>query len=418
MANNMISFNEHGELLNYWVKKQYQNEFVIYFDQHLDFKKISEENLKILKSYSEKNQNMNELNRDVPFREYETYPYGLDNFLYAAKELNIIDHLIWVYPNNDYTINDLQKVLITNVSLIAGFKEEVLSSFAINEYSVELSVNHLKIEITNLKYLSHIKLNKTPLIDIDLDFFYNSNKQQLHLVKEFKEYFLSLGKAWKDDPTMTYSITSGFLPEKYSYLGEQIADFFEMDIVHHSKLRTESNSITKISYLLNNNSTYLTSEIIEEVWEKVLVFYSGTGLGVKSLLFSRIGNLELAIQYYDLAKQNNVNYFWSAYNIGLIYMNQKRYALASHWFLLAEGNLTDSIQTHSLILRSICELKQGNFSESLALGIKCADEIGIRAEPYLIIALSCKELGLIREYKKNYVLYKTFKSDGLSGVKC
>lgn len=398
---NIFTFEDHGEVLSFWDNNKVQNASVICFDQHLDYKKISNINIQKLKEYKLNNKNINELNRDLPFREYETYPFGLDNFIFAANELNIIKKFTWVYPENEnkYTVSDLGIILLKNLSLVPGEQEEIQSSFKLNKYSAEVTIRNFKIEITTLCFLKHRSIDSDILIDIDLDYFYDPFKDNLHSISDFNEFLQSIKEKIISPITLTYSIKSGFLPRKFRGIAKEISLSLNYPLKPYYEQDELLDSITYISQTLYISKVPLGEVAIEKLWEEHLCNLGPTGLGVKSLFYIRLGDLEKAVNLYTEAKTLGVQYYWSAYKIGIHLMKEKKYKDASYFFEEAHGSLNDSIQVHSLILRSICEFHLGNFQKSLDISLYSTELLSLRPEPYLISALSCKELGMKNDFE-------------------
>ncbi|WP_243526745.1 UPF0489 family protein [Bacillus pseudomycoides] len=172
--NTITTFEEHGEVLPFWQGTIKDPATLLYFDRHLDLKLISKSKIRKIHQRVEKNQSISILNRDIPCREDEKYAYGLDDFLYAAIDLNLFKKIIWVSPvvKHKSNVNDLGQVFWTLLSLIPHHGTEIIDSFKKYPFGIETKIKNTTLMITTINNLKYMQLYKESNIitDIDLDF--------------------------------------------------------------------------------------------------------------------------------------------------------------------------------------------------------------------------------------------------------
>src|SRR5690606_34828389 len=146
---------------------------------HLDLKRIAPDQLARVRAVAGVGA-LEELHRDLPFRDDDRFAYGLDSFLYAAADLGLVERVVWGLPEpRPLTAAPLAEVLRAAQSLLPGHGHEVLASFAADDSSARARVGGLRVEATTLRRLSRLDLRGARL-DIDLDFFHGGGPRLTH----------------------------------------------------------------------------------------------------------------------------------------------------------------------------------------------------------------------------------------------
>lgn len=382
------TFEEHGEVLNYWNTFQINHPILIYFDQHLDFKKIAPTKIQNLRKKALSSNNLISLYKTFPFSDNDSYSYGLDDFLYAAASLNLVSHIIWVYPEtNPLSLKQLAKILVSNVSLIPGHGEEVLSSIKVNSSSVSVIIAETKLEITTLSRISEIDIKEQVLFDLDLDFFYNS--QQMTLVHQTREIIPIYNKL-KDNiitTTASYSINTGHLPYSYKYLSTELSQHLGLSPLNHSRISYDSIYLEILHFLVFEKS-YSHTQYFELVKIINRRDWGGAGKSICALLALNYGNIVDAKKNYYEAVRMGDKATMSAYKIGVYYLSIREYKKAINWFEKITIQIIDSIEAHSLCLSALCHLRLGEFENGTELTRRCIQEIPIHNGTYELACLT------------------------------
>ncbi|MFC4075896.1 tetratricopeptide repeat protein [Salinithrix halophila] len=395
-------FEEHGEVLAHWFSQKVKEQTLIYFDRHLDLKKISEEGLKQLEENAHDPERLAQLNRDLPFRDDDRFVYGLDSFLYAAAHLSMFYRVIWVYPEpKPVELTALARMMWSLLSLIPGHGQEVIQSFTLGAHSVRTVIAGMTLEVTTLRRLPFLDLPDFPCLDLDLDYFYQEGDRLTHRVEEVVDTLSSRG--WREiDPTLTYSIASGFLPSSYRWLGNAVAE--EMGCSLKSRSHRTENPPAKNSLHQLFSHGKIDQILLDKLFQEELRVLGGPGWSLRSLLAVQANDLQEAQRCYQKARENKDQASWPAYTLGLTYLKQGDYQTAADWFERSEGKRVDTIQVHSLCLRSLCESRLGHYEKSLFLAKQCISLVPMRREPYTVGLFSATQLGAkedleqIREY--------------------
>ncbi len=405
----LYTFEEHGEVLAFWHEMGYQNETILVFDRHLDFKKIELSQLQRIRQATSSKE-LSLLNRDIPFRDDSTFAYGLDNFLYAAAQIGLLKRLVWVIPEPTfYTVGQLGKILWEMLSLIPGHGEEVLQTFRYHRTSVSVIVSGLLIEITTLRRLSTLHFFQPCRVDMDLDFFYGEDGKLVHTVSEVCE---QLQQCCLTDQlqTMTYSIFSGFLPESYRWLGQEVANRCGYQIqpltARRQKYAVESMEII-------SGQKEIQIEKYQALWKSELEELDGVGWTVRGLLALQMSQLFEAYHCYEQARLHGDRATWLGYSIGLYLLCQQQYKEAALWFQRAEGQLVDTLQAHSLQLRLLCEYRSGQYEAAFTTANRCLSQLPLRFNAYKIGIMTARMLlceDQAREWEDKWLLVQTISN--------
>ncbi|WJE55805.1 hypothetical protein QRE66_30220 (plasmid) [Bacillus cereus] len=401
--NTITTFEEHGEVLPFWQGTIKEPATLLYFDRHLDLKLISKTKIQKIHQRVEKNQSLSILNRDIPCREDEKYAYGLDDFLYAAIDLNLFKKIIWVSPvvKRKSNVNDLGQVFWTLLSLIPHHGTEIIDSFKKYSFGIETKIKNTTLMITTIDSLKYMQLYKESnlITDIDLDFFYNPENKNLYYKIDQVLQILKENKITDSIKTMTYSIKSGFLPEPYRRLSSILSHKLDMKLISNPA-RNHSVPIETMAALSNRKP--INQKYLNYLQEKELNILNGIGWKLRSLLLVQMGQLVEAEKCYYQAREQGDKAFWAAYNIGMSYMKQKDYEHALKWFQQTK-DVVDTIQAHSLILQILCHLHLENFEYGLSLAHNTLELLPMRTEIYELIEIFCKKMNM---KEKDYIYYK------------
>ncbi len=230
-------YEEHCTVLADWWERRLRGQTLLYFDAHLDLQFINEKRLEKLRLAQGPEQ----------FRSFEKpshllpdsdYVYGLENFLYPASQLGIIEHLIWVAPphvdigQSEQVYHHLQQmdgVTFADISRICRTAEGCY----------EAKLLGLRITLCRLQDLARLELPKDLLLDIDTDFFVSLPEDRAWL--DPAALFNEVAQAGLNPTLVTIarSVSSGFMPLRYRYFADYLEALWEHDdekIAHYAYL--------------------------------------------------------------------------------------------------------------------------------------------------------------------------------------
>jgi hypothetical protein len=161
-----IITEEHSSQLHVWHELGWKNVTLIYFDAHLDFQHISDSRIEKLKQ-CHTTAEIAQLEKPHHMIPDKGYSYSIEDFLFAAHRLGIVQHVIWVMP----TSNEQLKNPINSIRMLQnrdGFGLKDFTSFEIVGNTVTATPLGLKLTICGYQDLQNLKLPENTFIDIDI----------------------------------------------------------------------------------------------------------------------------------------------------------------------------------------------------------------------------------------------------------
>ena len=393
-------FEEHGEELAYWHATGWVGETAVIFERHLDFQKIHETQLERARIAAATGA-LTMINRDLPFRDNERNPYGLDNFLYAANALGLLRCLVWVYPEpTKLSPAHLGQHLWSSLSLVPGCGKEVAESFRITAAGACASAAGLRFELTTLRRLSQVALPQGARLDLDLDYSYADDGGLTHAPAAECNSVRGFGLA-AQAPRVAYSIASGFMPESFRWLWQAVAG----DLGFALAVGSQSTRHADATLAVLARETTLNDAQLPSLTEAELRTLGGAGWALRALLALSANQAAEAERSYFCELQEGDRASWAAYSLGLYQMARKANGEAACWFERAERALIDTSQAHSMCLRALCELRQARFEQSQLLAERCMQELPLRKEPDRIATVAAARLNLparLNEVRTSY----------------
>jgi hypothetical protein len=381
---------EHGEVLATWHRRNLAGATAVCFDRHLDIKALSPSGSERLAAAACDSDALSRLNRPVPFQEDTRYAYGLDNFVLAASRLGLLSRFVWVHPEpSPLDMGDLAAILWDRLSLVAGCGAGVIKSFAVHPAAAQASVGDLEVLITTPRRLAGLTIPPDAQLDIDLDFFATEQGKLLH---QPTEVIGLIDEDWisSRSPTLTWSISSGFLPDGFEWIGAQIADGLGFEVAPRTRRSLAPRAMRLLSTVVPP-----TQQQVEQVINEELSILGGAGLSLAAVLAlsGRPANRDAAIGLWERARAAGDGASWPAYSIALSFMQGGDYAAAADWFAHGEGERVDTIQLHGGCMRAVCLSRLGHWEEALALALALAEVVPMRREPWLIARSASVALG-------------------------
>ncbi len=232
-----IITEEHSSQLHVWHQLGWKNVTLIYFDAHLDFQHISDSRIEKLQQ-CHTTAEIAQLEKPHHMIPDKGYSYSIEDFLFAAHRLGILEHVIWVMPtSNDQPQNPMNSIrMLQNRD---GFGLKDFTSFDIVGNTVTATPLGLKLTICGYQDLQNIKLPQNTFIDIDIDYFIALPQDRPWIdPKVIFDYLKSLAIE-SDIVTFTRSVSSGYMPLRYRFIADYLAALWREDILeieHFSRL--------------------------------------------------------------------------------------------------------------------------------------------------------------------------------------
>lgn len=350
-----LSFEEHGEILAHWHALGLRAQTVVCLDRHLDLKRIADDDVARLRAAPDAAA-VEALNRDVPFRDDDTHAYGLDDFVYGAAALGIVTRFVWVAPPLRLGENPdaarLAAALWRMLALVPGHGLDVLDSFTAVPWGAHARVGTLEVAITTVDGLADVPDLEGARLDIDLDYFCDEAGTLVDDPLRVADRLRTLGLA-EHAPTMTYSVSSGFLPPALRRLGPALAQALGHSLAPAPRTRRRHwDCVDAIG-----GRQALDLDAIDDLWARELSGLGGAGWSARCLLELRAGDVDAARTAHERARDLGDRATWPAYALGLHLLETKRYAEAAPFLERAAARATDTISAHAHFLRAMCAFR-------------------------------------------------------------
>lgn len=386
----MHAFEEHGEVLSFWVRSAAASKTVVCFDRHLDIKTISGSAIATLSQAMHRGDSLDRFRKDVAFRDDGRAIFGSDNFLFAAFQLGIVEEVFWVVPDpKSASPYALARQLWDALSLVFDHGHEIMATFRVTETGACCKVAGARVHIATLRQLRHIKdlPGGAVVVDIDLDFFADQDGVMEETVEEFVARMRDLDLLHHLF-SLSFSIKAGFLPDAFRDVAKSLAQQSGMSLRRH-RHRSVGAQAT-MSAIARDVS--LSPADVDHLWDLELRHLGGAGYSALAVLKARLGDRPGAEQAYRSATRGGDRSTWAAYTLGLRTMQAGEYADALEWFQACRHDETDTLGAHALILAAICQLRLGRHHDALAAADYCLDRLPMRTEICAIGACAARAL--------------------------
>lgn len=212
---------EHSSVLARWWALGRQQRTVIYLDAHLDLQPIDAQGIARLQA-CQTVQEIAALERPHPL-DPSPYPvYGLEDWLYPARQLGLLSQLIWVVPPHVGTGFDA--AALRQLCQTDGVTMADLDSFHRTPGGwIEGTLLGLPMRICSLSQLAHLALPETCLIDIDTDYFVSLPEDATWISPQEVVDALRALPTEVAHVTISRSVSSGFMPERYRHVADELA---------------------------------------------------------------------------------------------------------------------------------------------------------------------------------------------------
>ena len=198
---------------------------VVYLDAHLDLQLISEDKIDHLKN-AKNHEEICALETPNHLNPSSKYCFGIENFLYAAKQLNLIKRLIWVAP--PHIPRTYEAALIDYMQQMDGIQFDELCSFRELECgALRGQLMGLDITICDYTQVGALNIDRDYVLDIDIDYFVHVPSDRLWIdpKKVLGSIAGQLGQP--EIATVSRAVSSGFTPLSFRFLGDYLYSLME-----------------------------------------------------------------------------------------------------------------------------------------------------------------------------------------------
>ena len=228
---------EHSATLPIWWALHDSPRTVVYLDAHLDLQETSVASVAALKHCT----TLEEVRAlEVPnhLNPSTRYAFGIENFLYAAHRLKLLDRLIWVAPA--HIPRHYSSELIGYMQQMDGVTFDELTSFrTIGPGVLRGELLGLDITICDYDNVGSLDIDQNFYLDIDIDYFVDVPSDRLWIDPAIviNTILTELG-----DPSMvtiSRAVSSGFTPMAFRYVGDYIYSLLsgqEREFAYYQKL--------------------------------------------------------------------------------------------------------------------------------------------------------------------------------------
>lgn len=233
----VIVVEEHSGSLVEWYERGLHGRTLVFLDAHLDLQFIGEERISRLIDAGSPDR-FRQLEKPDHLLPDGDYVFGLENWLYAAHRLGIVERLIWVAP--PHVDISYSEGVLRHVQQMDGVTlDEILSIEQSADGWYHGKLLGLDIVVCNLEHLPSVEPPAGSLIDIDTDYFIDipGDKPWASPMWVYEQ----LVSACSEPALITIarSVSSGFMPMRYSFVADHLAALFRGDTEqaeHHGKL--------------------------------------------------------------------------------------------------------------------------------------------------------------------------------------
>jgi hypothetical protein len=232
-----IIYEEHCSVLAEWWARGMLGRTLVYLDAHLDLQYVNETRLKKLRQAETPTQ-FRGLEKPHHLLPDGDYVYGLENFLYPASRLGIIDHLIWIAPPHIHIGQTVQ--VYQYLQQMDGVTiDDIRRIRRLPSGCFEANLLGLKITFCRLEDIGRLNLTDGFLLDIDTDYFVALPEDRAWLDPAAVFTAFERLHAQPGMISIARSVSSGFMPLRYRYFADYLKALWEADrpsIMHFSSL--------------------------------------------------------------------------------------------------------------------------------------------------------------------------------------
>lgn len=214
-------FEEHSSTLPVWWDQPAPPRTVVYLDAHLDLQRTGEEGIRALEACRSM-EDVSALEAPHHLESSSRYAFGIEDFLYPAHRLGLIDRLVWLAP--PHVPREYSHALLEYVEQIDGITFEELTGFVrTGRSALRGRLLGLDITLCDVDDLDALELPGDYCLDIDVDYFVTVPGDTLWTdpARVLGRVLETLGLPRL--ATVSRAVSSGFTPLKHRFLGDYAA---------------------------------------------------------------------------------------------------------------------------------------------------------------------------------------------------
>jgi hypothetical protein len=224
----VLTFEEHSSVLAAWWDLPRRRRTLVYFDAHLDLQQISPARLRRIVECTTAQQ-VAALRKPHHIYPDEGFSFSIEDFLYPAHRLGMIERIIWVAP--PHVLNADPAATFERLQQMDGVEFDELLSFERRpDGTAQGRLLGVDLIICDFRELARMSLPVESLIDIDIDFFIALPDEAPWVSP--RDVFGAI-EALRLSPelvTISRSVGSGFTPLCYRFFADYLAALFEGDV--------------------------------------------------------------------------------------------------------------------------------------------------------------------------------------------
>jgi hypothetical protein len=224
---NIDIFEEHSSALAGWWALGAKPRTVIYLDAHLDLQPLDAAAMARLQA-CQTSADIAALERPHPLDPSPHPAYGLEDWLYPAHRLGLMSRLVWVVP--PHVGIGFDEHALTQLCQTDGVTLDDLRSFHRTAGGwLEGCLLGVPMLICSLAQLPLLDLPPAGLIDIDTDYFDALPEDRPWISPQQVFDALNAAIIQPEHVTISRSVSSGFMPERYRYFADWLAALWQGD---------------------------------------------------------------------------------------------------------------------------------------------------------------------------------------------
>lgn len=204
-------FEEHASVLPWWVQRGVRGATLVVLDAHLDLQPIDAGSLARLRGCADADA-MRALQWSDPFLAPGDACFGIEDFLYPAARIGLVDHVVWVAPPHAMRAGfgpALERLVQMDGITLADLDSLQLS----DDGWIDGRLAGVAVSACTLQTLGQRALPAGWLLDIDIDFFVDVPTDSLWMDPLQVLRALRALPGAPEELTVSRSAGSGFTPQ-------------------------------------------------------------------------------------------------------------------------------------------------------------------------------------------------------------
>lgn len=214
-------FEEHSSVLPVWWQQAGAPLTVVYLDAHLDLQQTDDDTIRRLRECRSV-EDVRALEAPHHLDDSHQYAFGIENFLYPAHRIALIERLVWVAP--PHVPRQYSHQLLEYVQQMDGISFDELTGFdAVGESALRGRLLGLDITICGVDELASLDIPADYCLDVDIDYFVTVPGDTLWTDPGDTTRTLVEALGAPRLATVSRAVGSGFTPLHHRFVGDYVA---------------------------------------------------------------------------------------------------------------------------------------------------------------------------------------------------